>query len=257
MNLFNLPEYTGLYLFNGFSWGLLSGLDKGLNLSTDGDTVWMARMNQDFNYYFSGILYSGLYSGARRLKSKNGEIFGTDNTYMGSLKKITGSTVYIYNPSINTYYLDFKNYDFKFSPFSDTLFTSGDRGFSLALNGVFVDTITKYNTTNMPDLAITEFEFDALGNIWAVFSPVPTGSIVQPEKIGYLDRSTNTWSQFYDGSNSPINFGNHRVTIELDTNGNLWVANGQNLHVLGIGTTPSWLGNEELKNRVTPLGSRT
>jgi hypothetical protein len=248
---FVVSQFTNLYKFDGSMWNVMSATDKGINLAVDSDTLWLSRQGEDYLRIVNATNISFGTFHADRVESKNGTTFIGTSPFGGSILQMNEPNFDLYLTSTSPYYLDYKNYDFKFSPYSDTFFTSGDRGFSLAVNGVFVDTITKFNTTNMPDLAITEFEFDSQGNIWAVFGPVPFGSLYYTEIIGYLDRTTNNWSQFYDGSNSPINFSNHRVTIELDSNGNLWVANGQNLHVLGLGTSPAWLGNEELKNNGT------
>ncbi|MFA7272441.1 MAG: T9SS type A sorting domain-containing protein [Crocinitomicaceae bacterium] len=244
-NTFLVSKEFGLFQFDGLNWGLLSGLDNGYFLSTDLDTLWMSRSSGNFISYYSGNIYPSSNLGADRMISKNGYLYGSGGSFQGAFMNLTNSTPYFYDPLVDPYYLDYKNYDFKFLPNSDTLYTSGDRGFSIALHGIFIDTITKFNTINMPDLAITEFEFDALGNIWAVFSQ-PSATDQQPERIGYLDRSTHTWLQFYDQTNSPVAFA-QRSTIELDTNGNLWVADGAELHVLEIGgNLPAWLGTNEI-----------
>jgi|TARA_R110000737_G_C14621821_1_gene493415 hypothetical protein len=242
---FLVSQFTRLFKFDGAAWSILSNADKGLNLAMDSDTLWVSKFNENYLKITNATnINFGSMSYPRRMASKNGFTFFSSSLYLGGLSKLTEPTFTFYNPTVNTYYLDYENYDFKFSTVSDTLFTSGNRGFSLAINGVFVDTITKYNTTNMPDLAITEFEFDSQGNIWAVFAPPSTNGVFNNERIGYLDRSTNTWSQFYDETNSPIDFP--RVSIEIDTNDNLWVANILNLHVLNSGNLPQWLSTIDL-----------
>jgi hypothetical protein len=241
---FLVSQFTKLFKYDGVNWSILSNSDKGLNLAVDADTLWVSRLSED---YLRIVNSSNITFGSipvRRIASKNGTFYFSPSIISGSLFWDSNSTYYQFDTAIDSYYLDFKNYDFKFSPFSDTLFSSGDRGFSLAVNGVFVDTITKYNTSNMPDLAVTEFEFDSQGNIWAVFAPAAVNTNIINEKIAYLDRSTNTWSQIYDETNSPIDFP--RMSIEIDTNDNLWVANRTNLHVLSTGTLPQWLSTIDL-----------
>jgi len=246
---FLVSNFTGLYDFNGLTWGLTSGMSDGLNLHTDEDTLWLSRLNGNYAKYYNSMMTFGSIP-VRRSVSKAGETYMSTSVVNGGLLKLNEPSYSIYNSSSNPYYLDNQNYDFKFSAYSDTFFTSGDRGISIAVNGVFIDTITKHNTVNMPDLSIIEFEFDNQSNIWALFAQPANGAIMYPpQKLGYLNRTTNIWSQIYDGSNSPINYT--RATIELDTNGNLWVASYGFLHVLNIGTIPAWLGNEEVKNNGT------
>jgi hypothetical protein len=51
----------------------------------------------------------------------------------------------------------------------------------------------------------------------------------------------------YDATNSPINFPDH-VTLELDTFGNVWLAENNALHCLKLGATTHWLGQDEIEN---------
>ena len=62
--------------------------------------------------------------------------------------------------------------------------------------------------------------------------------------IGLLDRITNTWTE-YNNNNSPIDFP-VPAAIELDTNGNLWVADISKLHCLQLGTALDWLATKEI-----------
>lgn len=244
-NTFVSSYFTGLYKHDGFSWSTVSNLDKIISLSSDQDTLFAARVSAYYLNYVNGITTQGYYQGSKRIKSRNGRMVGCSDARYGALKDLgvggSGSVQYIVGTDL--YYLDYKNYDFKFTPNGDTLFTSGDRGFSIAVEGVFIDTLTKYNTINMPDLSILEFEFDASNNIWALLGS--GGQSPSAEKLAFLDRSTNTWTTIYDEFNSPLDFP--RVTIELDSNGNVWVANREFLHVLKLGNVPQWLGSSEMQ----------
>jgi hypothetical protein len=151
----------------------------------------------------------------------------------------------MYNSDTIPFMLENQTYHLKFSNYSDTLYKSGNIGIALAVGNSFVDTITPYNTINMPlDLIIKEFEIDQNHNIWALFGEF--GILNPPLKLGYLDRALGNWT-IYDEQNTPIIFTDG-PGIELDTLGNLWVVNKQLLHVFTTGIEPAWLGTSELAN---------
>jgi hypothetical protein len=237
-----VTPYSGVFKYNGIGWNYTSILEKGINLASDKDTVWVARQNESYLKIVNATVSSNNSTVPNRIVSRNSELYFSSAIYYGALALQNMISYTYFDPTVDSYYLDYKNYDFKYTPKGDTLFTSGNRGFSIAVNGSFIDTLTQYNTINMPNSSITEFEFDKNNNIWAVFSDFSNAP--QAQKIGFLDRSTNTWSQIYDESNSPIDFP--RVTIELDSNGNVWVANRHRLHVLDINNAPIWLDTKDL-----------
>lgn len=237
-----VTQYSGVFKYDGTNWTTVTNLTEGLHLSTNADTVWVARLNEPFLKITNTTVLQGNITSPSRIQSRDSLLFRCGSVYSGGLAVEYPSGYHIYDVTTDGFYLGYKNYDFKFTPQGDTLFTSGNRGFSVAVDGTFIDTLTQYNTVNMPNMSITEFEFDEDHNIWAVFSNF--NSAPQPQKIGFLDRSTNTWTHLYDESNSPIQFS--RLTIELDTNGNVWVANMWNLHVLNINNAPNWLSTKEI-----------
>jgi Secretion system C-terminal sorting domain len=244
-----VTPFTGVFKYNGSSWSTVSTMDKGLSLYAELDTIWVARLDEPFLKIYNSTVYSNNIEVPRRIRTSNGDFYFSSSVPNGTISLGQFAGYYIFTTANDSFYLDYKNHDFKFTPTGDTLFTSGNLGFSIAVDGQFVDTITKYNTTNMPDLAITEFEFDQNHNIWAVFSNFLTAP--QPQKIGFLDRTTNVWTHIYDANNSPIDFT--RVSMELDSIGNVWVASRNQLHVLSFNNPPSWLGVKDEVSNQEPL----
>jgi hypothetical protein len=80
-----------------------------------------------------------------------------------------------------------------------------------------------------------EIEFDDKDSLWAVFGDVND----TPFALAKLEG--NTWTNRYDNSNSPIDFSNF-YGLEIDTLGNLWVADLNYLHTLLTPNSPAWLG---------------
>ena len=101
----------------------------------------------------------------------------------------------------------------------------------------------------MPSSNVLELEFDQLDQLWAVFGDAAD----VPFAIAKLEGST--WTNFIDATNSPIDFSNF-IGLEINTLGNLWVADNLYLHTLLTSTSPGWLGitsdfsHEEMK--ITP-----
>ena len=225
----------GLYKYNGTSWAITYLGSGGSYLSSDNDTIWMAKNNNtNFISTYDGFVFNDVQN-FRRVISKNGKKWISGFSYETSIGTYNNTTYNLYSPDTSLL-LDWSNYDFKFAKGTDTLYVSGVLGFSLAYNETFIDTITPGNSINMPLGSVIEFEFDNQNNIWALFG----NSSYFANAIGYYDQASETWTQVYDASNSPIDFST-RISIEVDTSGNLWVANSQNLHVLKINNPPAWL----------------
>lgn len=237
----------GLYSYNGSSWSALSGGLGTVTMSTDADTVWCAK-NSGQNYL--KITPTGTEIGPvgyfQRYISKNGVSWGSGIVAESGIAKNNGTNLIIYL-SDTCLLLDDYNYHFKFSNYSDTMYVSGNLGISMAVGDIFVDSICAANSSNMPNLPIVEFEIDENHNIWAVFGSTSVNHF--PTKIGFYDRAMKEWTQFYDGTNSPITFDISGVSIELDTLGNLWVSNWTKLHCLSFSNPPSWLGLKELNKK--------
>ena len=236
----------GIFSYNGSSWSALSGGLGIVTMSTDADTIWCAKNSgQNYLKITPTSTEIGPVGYFQRYISKNGVYWGSGSISAGGLFKLNGTNPLIYL-SDTCLLLDDYNYHFKFSNYSDTMYTSGNLGISMAVGDVFVDSICAANSSNMPNLPIVEFEIDENHNIWAVFGN--TSIIHSPVKIGFYDRSLKAWTQFYDGTNSPITFSG-TVSIELDTLGNLWVSNWTKLHCLSFSNPPSWLGIKELDKK--------
>jgi hypothetical protein len=92
----------------------------------------------------------------------------------------------------------------------------------------------------MPSSNVLEIEFDHLDGLWAVFGDVND----VPFALAKLEG--NTWTNVFDGSNSPIDFTNF-LGVEIDTLGNVWVVDNVQLHTLHTPNSPGWLTTYELE----------
>jgi hypothetical protein len=191
-------------------------------------------------------------TGFRKFYNSTTEIYGKNYTEIDAKGSFIygnngSSVVYKYEPSSNTstilnsdpHYLWTIFHDTKFSRKSDTLYVAGKKGISYAYNYDFLDTITPNNTINMPSPNVLEIEFDDKDSLWAVFGDAND----VPFAISKLEG--NTWTSRFDNSNSPIDFS-HFYGLEIDTLGNLWVADLNYLHTFLTPNSPSWLGTENL-----------
>jgi hypothetical protein len=86
----------------------------------------------------------------------------------------------------------------------------------------------------MPSPNVLEIEFDADDSLWAVFGDVNGDAFALAKLEG------DTWTNIFHASNSPINFFTY-LSFEIDTLGNLWVADQQYLHTLLTPNSPGWL----------------
>jgi hypothetical protein len=236
-NVVALDRNFGIHKFEGGTWSLLSTVTEGIDVSSDQDTIFVARSSAEFLKLSNGNSTLGSISLLKRIKSKNGNFWGSTstNSFVGLFQN---ENLTFYSPDTCTL-LDWTNYDMKFSKTSDSIYIAGASGISVAFNGVFSDTITPANTIGMPSSSVFEIELDSQNNIWAVFGTAYN----QVTHVGYLNRSTGIWTKVYDATNSPVNF-DFRVSIELDSADNLYVVD-TDLHVLEINTLPSWLGLQD------------
>jgi ligand-binding sensor domain-containing protein len=190
-------------------------------------------------------------TGFRKFYNSTTEIYGMNYAEIDAKGSFIygnngSSVVYKYEPSSNTstilnsdpQYLWTIFHDTKYSRKSDTLFVAGKKGISYAYNYDFLDTITPNNTINMPSPNVLEIEFDDKDSLWAVFGDVND----TPFALAKLEG--NTWTNRFDNSNSPIDFSNF-YGLEIDTLGNLWVADLNYLHTLLTPNSPAWLGLNE------------
>jgi hypothetical protein len=239
-------RYYGLYEFDAGSWTKISTVQDGVYLASDLDTLWMGQQLSGGDLIVADGAQSFGISSNRRLASKNGEFWGgSPGFYIKRYQVGNGSYDYISADTI-PYLLDNSHNYFCFSPNDNRFYTAGDLGISVALNKVFIDTITPFNTIGMPMLPVVEIEFDSQDNIWAMFgTDIASSSVVS---FGYLNRTTNEWT-IYDTSNTGI--ADFRG-IEVDPCDNLWVSEDTRLHVLDVGGCDlGWLGSSELTIKST------
>ncbi|XOV65815.1 MAG: T9SS type A sorting domain-containing protein [Fluviicola sp.] len=238
---FAVDRFIGLMHFDGVSWTIVSTVDDGNSICTDADSVWVANDQFGYTSWKDGFTTDHSdFTQMERLVSRKGEMWGSSGHDNGFIYKIENSTPNIQLAASNGYLLDDTNFDFKFSPVSDSLFVAGEKGISIAYGGAFIDTITMFNSINMPSSSVREIEIDQFDNVWALFG----SDCFTNTSIGYFEFSTNEWTMIYNDSNSPINWSG-RVSIELDSQGNLYVADNTDLHVLKINNWPQWLDADE------------
>lgn len=238
--VYALDKWSGIYSFDGTDWTLNHTYVYGSSLNVDGDTIWIGEAGGIVNsaQIISGNL-SFLDHNYQNIQSKNG-VYWINNGTSGISRYYSGVTGQLYSPD-TCMLLGWDVSTFKFSPNTDSLYVAGDLGVSIAHDDMFIDTITTHNTFNMPSGHIKEMEFDTDDNIWALFAESTNSSIC----LAFLDRSTMSWT-IYDTSNSPISFP-QIVYLELDTFGNVWVAQNNKLHCLKLGSTTQWLGQNEME----------
>lgn len=237
--VFAIDGSIGLLKYDGMDWVILNTQDEGNAISEDQDSVWVAYHTGGFVTWKDGFTSQDTFDVFERIVSRKGEIWGGGN-YSTSLGRIVNGNYVSYNAASHPFLLDNTNYDFKFAHSQDTLYTVGEKGISLAYQGVFIDTLTIHNTINMPSESIQEIEFDKNNNFWALFGT----SYDDLTSVGYYDQQTNTWSIVYDQNNSPINWS-YRISIESDLEGNLYVHDRDNIYVLKVNNWPQWLDLEE------------
>ncbi len=230
-NTYFSKSMEGLYTFNNGVRNLVFSSTEINSITTNYDTVYTMSGSQNMFKYTSSSTIDAMY-GLANLKAKN-EFMYFNVGVIG--RKIGLNTVYLHT---DPQYLVATINDFKFSRKSDTLYVAGKKGISYAYNYDFLDTITPNNTINMPSPNVLEIEFDHNDSLWAVFGDVND----TPFALAKLEG--NAWTNRFDNSNSPIDFSNF-YGLEIDTLGNLWVADLNYLHTLLTPNSPAWLGLNE------------
>lgn len=238
--VYALRFFEGFYQFKNNVWTQYLDNYNSSSIVSDGDTIFISGLSENYHTFFDNSMFEFQNSTVRKTANKNGLFWGTGGT--SGIYKFSDLGNYYYNPDTCSL-LSNRAYDIKFSKKTDSLFVAGDLGLSIAFGNTFIDSIDVFSSINMPaNPSIMEFEFDHLDNIWALFGT----DLNEINGIGYYNQQNRTWEQFYDGNNSPIDF-TQMLTIEVDTAGNLWVAEREFLHVLKINNPPSWLATKKLE----------
>ena len=240
------PRYGwGLRSFDNYtSQSVYVFADYNGELRYDGDTVFIVRAdlggyNRLVKYTESGT--SLVNHNASNMIFKNGFHYADngDNLNIYYYPDVSStSSISIQND------VDYLGGEFNYWTFSrntDTLYVSCNQGISIAYAYDFLDTITPYNSFNMPSSNVLEMEFDHNDSLWAVFGD----NNDDPFAIAKLEG--NTWINIYDSGNSPIDFTTF-LGLEIDTLGNLWVADENAVHTLLGPNSPGWLSTTELSN---------
>lgn len=231
-HLFFSKRLTGLYLFDDYERQLIYPTDEITTLRNDGDTLFMRRSGAPkLKYVYMTLVNEQSFGGSDWI-SKNGHSYSD-----------VGAFAFVVNET-NQLLWDDDNYilapttTFRFQNYTDTIYLGFTKGISKAHAGECFDTITPYNTINMPSGNVLEIEFDKNDDLWVAFGDEDDNHVALGKLTG------NEWSEIYDVNNSPINFSIFHG-FEFDTLGNLWVASGNELHTLLTPDSPSWLSTKE------------
>lgn len=236
-NLFYSKRLAGLHLFDDYEKQLVYFDDEIMTLRNDGDTLFMRRSGAPILQYVYTTFTDEISVGGLDIISKNGHTY----TIGGSFRHVVNNEGFFMYVN-NDYYLPAPSRTFQFQNYTDTIYLGFETGISLAYDGECFDTITPYNTNNMPSGNVLEIEFDKNDDLWVAFGD-------EDDNHFALARLENdTWTDIYDETNSPIDFSRFHG-FEFDTLGNLWVASKAMLHTLVTQDSPEWLNiieNEEV-----------
>lgn len=241
-----VDSYTGnVFKYDDdLTWSTVGLTSDGQYISSEADTVWICQSPGNIVKLINDVQQFHP-SNTGRIQSRNGTVWASSAPHGNSsdyIRYYVPGTYNYYSADTANFILDNYLNDFKFMNNSDTFYLAGNHGFSIAVGDQFIDTLTAFNTTNMPYPEIVEFEFDPNDNVWALFG-TDEFTISQ---IGFLDRSTNTWSQIYDAGNSPVDYS-QGMTLELDSEGNVYIMQGSALHILKLNNWPQWLDVAEVE----------
>jgi hypothetical protein len=226
-SVFYMKKVYGLFNFNNYvSTQILIETDI-TDITSTNDTVYISRMGTGLKYAGGNVVDT--YFSAADVSIKN-EFLYTDNGVLGY--EVAYSNVMLWS---DPEYLFASMNCKKFQRHTDTIFAGTTKGIMYAFNYDVLDTITPNNTSNMPSANILEIEFDHQDSLWAVFGDVND----VPFAIAKLEGSI--WTNVFNTSNSPIDFSNF-LGLEIDTLGNLWVADNMALHTILTPNSPTWLG---------------
>jgi hypothetical protein len=237
-HIYYARDYFGLYSFDGYMSQEeypFTGY-QGKIRSSGGESVFILQVEPYTTYIeFNEAFVDTPYRGAFNMAVKNNFMYVSFSSNSNIAYYTTpGTSDYAYIHTDQNYVVGNYN-EMKFSRFSDTLYVAGKKGISYAYDYDFLDTITPNNTINMPSPNVLEIEFDHNDSLWAVFGDVND----TPFALAKLEG--DTWTNHFDNSNSPIDFSNF-YGLEIDTLGNLWVADLNYLHTFLTPNSPTWLG---------------
>jgi hypothetical protein len=230
-SIFYMKETMGLFNFNNFSSSLIHSESNINEVTSNNDTVYILRSGSVLEYTNGQVIDT--YYSASNILAKNSYLY-SNNGVLGH--NVAYSNVMLWS---DPQYLMASLNTMRFQRYTDSIYVGTSKGLMFAYNYDILDTITPNNTTNMPSANVLEIEFDHLDSLWAVFGDVND----VPIAIAKLEGST--WNNIYNASNSPINFSNF-LGLEIDTLGNLWVADYQSLHTLLTPNSPTWLNVNSL-----------
>ena len=226
-SVFYMKRTFGLFNFTDYVSTPSIVESEILDITPNADTVFIIKSGSILKYFDGNAIDT--YFNASDIISKS-EFLYSDNGVIGH--NVNYSNVMLLN---DPHYLLAPIQDKKFQRHTDSIFVATKKGLMRVYNYDILDTITPNNTINMPSPNVLEIEFDDKDSLWAVFGDVND----TPFALAKLEG--DTWTNRFDNSNSPIDFSNF-YGLEIDTLGNLWVADLNYLHTLLTPNSPAWLG---------------
>jgi hypothetical protein len=201
-HIYYARDYFGLFSFDGYvsqEQYNFTGY-QGKIKSSGGESVFILQV-EPYNTYveFNESFVDTPYRGGTDMAVKNNFIYVTSSYFDIEYFTTPGAPDYVSIHTDPDYVGGYFN-EMKFSRLSDTLYVAGKNGISFAYNYDFLDTITPNNTIGMPSANVLEIEFDHNDSIWAVFGDESDNPISLAKLEG------NTWTNYYDSNNSPIDF---------------------------------------------------
>lgn len=237
-HVYYAKEQYGLYSFDSYVSIFKHPLNNFRFISSNEDSVYITIPFETYDVFVEPSVIHSAYSAISiAAKSNYRYIELSSNTTPGYCNGPLGSDFVAIGGDPE--YLSGIYNEKKFTRLTDTIYFACKTGISKAFNYDFFDTITPFNTTNMPSGNVLEVEFDENDTLWAVFGDASDN----PFAIAKLDGTS--WTDEINGSNSPIDFTSFHG-FEIDTLGNLWFVDNYALHTIENANSPGWLGENEL-----------
>ncbi len=235
----------GLFSFDGYIPQLEYGFSDYMGkLRAKDDTVYILLVDIGFSprhFVYTESSTTMTDRNDYNLVAKNNFLYAERGSNTTIVYYPDASNSFVHLSTVDPDYLGGQYNEMKFSRLTDTLFVGGKTGISLAYAYDVFDSITPNNTINMPSPNVLEMEWDLEDNLWAVFGTAGDTAFA----IAMLEN--DTWVSRFDTGNSPINFDEF-LGLEIDTLGNLWVADHDHVHTFLTPNSPGWLGNYELQH---------
>ncbi len=242
------------YKFNGTTFEkiyLPGNQTMFFNMSAFDDTLYLNCSNptQTLMYYQDQLVGQSAIE-SFRLRKGQSTFYSSYNIATVNLNFSQNQFQYFYNCP-NNHQIN----DLNVKPGTDTLyFTSIDKIYTASLSSI-VDSITPFNSTQMPLGHLITFRFDLGDNIWTLFGDSNCNLVNHYTKqISNYNVATQTWDQTINVSAlltpyPELNPNMIAGQIEIDPYNNVWlllyINNITKYFLMPQGDVPSWVGVNE------------